>query len=93
MRAPIYTHISWWIYRTLKTDQSFSIPRFLHLSSSLSTLSLFDSTVGVYVQRGEQLSACACTCVAQVCTFHVSLSMHMHVTLVAYARVHTSACA
>lgn len=31
--AAIYTHISWWVYRTLKTDQSFSTPRSPRLSS------------------------------------------------------------
>lgn len=41
MHSPFYTHISWWIYRTLKMDQSFSTPRSLHISSPLSTLSLW----------------------------------------------------
>lgn len=36
-----------------------------------------------------------CTCVAQACayTFNVSLCVHIHVTLIAYACMHTAACA
>lgn len=98
MRAHIYTRISWWIYRTLKTDQSFSTPRSLHLSSPLSALSLLILQSKCIMQKGERgvtcvhLRAhlprvCECTCVARVCayTFNVSLCE--------YACMHTAVCA
>lgn len=68
---PIYTHISWWVYRTLKTDQSFSTPRSLHLSSPLSTLSFLIRQSGCMCRKGRGLALCLCErvhlCVPSAC--------------------------
>lgn len=87
---PIYTHISWWIYRTLKTDQSFSTPRSLHLSSTLSSPSFLILQSLCICRRGRQgcVSAfcvqCSCVCVY----------VHIHVALIVRVCVyeHGSMC-
>lgn len=98
MHTPIYTHISWWIYRTLKTDQSFSTPRSLHLSSTLSTLSfriLQSECMGVgvvCVHCAHIASVYECTCVAQMGVYLQAYSTIVCAPIV-YVCMHTAACA
>lgn len=99
MHATIYTHISWWIYRTLKTDQSFSTPKSLHFSSPLSTLSFLILWSNCICRRGGEVGLCVhCAhipsvhlCCANVCKPSVSLCIQ--VKYMQHMCMYTAACA
>lgn len=82
-KRSIYTHISWWIYRTLKRDQSFSTAGLL---STLSSLSFLIPQTGCIRRWGSWVMCAHFAC-------SVTLCVHIRVTDCVCAYVHMAECA